>query len=499
MDKQATNLYRSTVSGDKGVGIKGWLSGPRRPEPKNETVILEPLDKHRIAVLPMSNISPDPADEYFADGMTEEMILTVSKIEGLEVISRTSIMQYKKNTKPVKEVGQALSVGTLLEGSVRKAGNKLRVTVQLIDTTRDKHLWSNRYDRDIQDVFAIQTDIAEKVADALKLELLGEKREEIRSRTPDNPEVYSLYLKGRFYWNERNTESVKKAKQYFESAIAKDPRFALPYVGLADCLIIEIDQGQVDEKEASVKARSLLDSALKINNRLAEAHASLANLLDRDWKWAAAEAEYRKAIELDPNYATAHHWYHLHLSFIGREEESLNELKVALRLDPISPILIMNLGLRLAETGHIEEGIDQLKRTLEIEPDFSLANSQLGNLYITQSKFEEGIAQQQISLKSTHSPWPKAMIAYAHALSGDQMRAREILAELEESSKKGFVPIALLGVIHFALGDKEKAFTLIKRGFDERSAAIPYIKTFTVFKNIRADPRFMSLLDKITE
>ena len=475
------------------------MSGPRRPEPKNDTAALEALDKHRIAVLPMSNISPDPADEYFADGMTEEMILTVSKIEGLEVISRTSIMQYKKNSKPVKEVGQTLAVGTVLEGSVRKAGNKLRVTVKLIDVTKDKHLWSNSYDREIQDVFAIQTDIAESVADALKLQLLGEKRAEIKRRTPDNADAYSLYLKGRFYWNERNSESVKKAMQYFESAFAKEPRFALPYVGLADCYLVLMDQSLLDQKQACVKARSLLESALKIDNRLTEAHASMAYLLDVDWDWVAAETEYRKAIELDPNYAIAHHWYHLHLSFVGRNEESLQELKVALRLDPMSPVMNMNLGLRLAETSQLEKGIEQLKRTLAMEPGFNLIHAHLGNLYIGESRFQEGIAELQIANKTLGGTWSKATLAYAYALSGDPTRAQDLLIELEEASKTGFVPVALLGVVNFALGDKEKAFTLIKKGFEERSVALLYIKTFTIFKIIRADPRFKRLLDKISE
>lgn len=484
------------MSGEKGVGLKGWLSGPRKPGTADDTS-LQILDKHRIAVLPLSNVSPDPQDEYFADGMTDEFISTVSKIEGLEVISRTSIMHYKKNARLVKDVSQTLGVGSILEGSVRKAGNKLRVTVQLIDAVRDKHLWSNSYDREIKDVFAIQSDIAESVADALKLQLLGERRDEIKRRTADNADAYSLYLKGRFYWNERNSESLRRAAQYFESAIGKDPKFPLPYVGLADCYLVEMDQGISGSKEVADKMRSLLETALSLDARLAEAHASLGSLYDHTWNWAAATTEFRKALELNPNYALAHHWNGLHLQFIGRNEESIKELKVALRLDPISPILIMNFGMRLAESGRIEEGIAQLKRCLEIEPDFSVAHSQLGNLYVTQSKFAEGIAEHQLSLKTSRSPWPKAMMAYAYALSNNRTRAREILTELEEDSRKGFVPIALLGAVNFALGDKEKALSQIKKAFEERSPAIPYIRTFTIFKDLRADPRFMSVLDKM--
>ena len=484
------------MSGEKGVGLKGWLSGPRKAGTVEET-ILPVLDKHRIAVLPLSNVSPDPQDEYFADGMTDEFISTVSKIEGLEVISRTSIMHYKKNARLIKDVSQTLGVGSILEGSVRKAGNKLRVTVQLIDAVRDKHLWSNSYDREIQDVFAIQSDIAESVADALKLQLLGERRDELRKRTADNADAYSLYLKGRFFWNERNSESLRRAVQYFESAIGKDPKFALPYVGLADCYLIQVDQGSLGSKEVVEKIRSLLETALSIDSRLAEAHASLGSLHDHTWNWAAATTDFRKALDLNPNNATAHHWYGLHLQFIGRNAESLKELETALRLDPISPILVMNFGMRLAESGRIEEGISQLKRCLEIEPDFGVAHSQLGNLYITQSRFAEGIAEQRISLKMSRSPWPKAMMAYAYALSGDRTRAREILTELEQESKKSFVPIALLGVVNFAIGDKEKALAQIEKAFEERSSALPYVRTFTIFKDLRADSRFMSILDKM--
>ena len=485
------------MSGEKGVGLKGWLSGPGKPK-ADPQADLQTLDKHRIAVLPFSNVSPDPQDEYFADGMTDEFISTVSKIEGLEVISRTSIMHYKKNARLVKDVSQTLGVGSILEGSVRKAGNKLRVTVQLIDAVRDKHVWSNSYDREIRDIFAIQSDIAESVADALKLQLLGERRDEIKKRSADNADAYSLYLKGRFYWNERNPESVRKAIQYFESATGKDPKFALPYVGLADCYLVEMDQALRGDQDAIGKTRSLLDTALSIDGRLAEAHASMANLLDRDWNWAAATTEYTRALELNPNYAVARHWYSLHLFFIGRWEESLDEVRTALRLDPISPIVNMNYGLRLFQTGRVEDGIEQLKKTVVMEPGFGLAHGHLGQIYVTQSEFDKGIAELQIALRiMERNSWSRATIGYAYALRGDREKALGFLGELELSSRTSYVPDALLGVLNFALGDKEKAFALIKKGFDQRSSVLPYLRIFPLFKAIRDDPRFMNLLDKV--
>jgi TolB-like protein/Tfp pilus assembly protein PilF len=485
------------VSGEKGVGLKGWLSGPRRSGAGEEASV-QALDRHRIAVLPFSNVSPDPQDEYFADGMTDEFISTVSKIDGLEVISRTSIMHYKKNARLVKDVSQTLGVGSILEGSVRKAGNKLRVTVQLIDAVRDKHVWSNSYDREIRDIFAIQSDIAESVADALKLQLLGERRDEIRKRTADNADAYSLYLKGRFYWNERNPESVRKAIQYFESAVGKDPKFALPYVGLADCYLIEMDQALLDAKDAVGKTKSLLDTALGIDGRLAEAHASLGILHDQSWNWAAARTEHRRALELNRNYAMAHHWYSIHLSFTDRPEESLDEIRTALRLDPISPIVNMNYGLRLAESGSIQEGIVQLKKTLGLEPGFGLAHAHLGQVYVSQSEFDKGIYEMNIALELMQgNSWSRAMLGYAYALKGEREKAQGFLADLEMLRRTAYVPEALLGAVNFVLGDKEKAFSLIGQGIEQRSSVIPYMRIFPLFKIIREDPRFMTLLDKM--
>ena len=485
------------MSGEKGVGLKGWLSGPRKPGTA-EDATLQVLDKHRIAVLPLSNVSPDPQDEYFADGMTDEFISTVSKIEGLEVISRTSVMHFKKNARLVKDVSQTLGVGSILEGSVRKAGNKLRVSVQLIDAARDKHLWSNSYDREIRDIFAIQSDIAESVADALKLQLLGERREEIKKRTADNADAYSLYLKGRFYWNERTSESLRKAIQYFESAIGKDPKFALPYVGLADCYLVEMDQALLGTKDVADKMRSLLDTALSIDSKLAEAHATLGSLYDHLWLWDSATTELRKAVELNPNYAIAHHWYSLHLRFIGRTEESVDEVRKALRLDPISPIVNMNYGMRLLEAGKVEEAIAQLEKTVRMEPGFGLGHIHLGQAYVSQSEFDKGIREMEIGTRIMGDySWNLAMLGYAFALKGEPEKAKGFLHDLERSSGTIYVPDALVGAVSYALGDKEKAYRLIQKGIEQRSAVIPYIRIFPLFKAIRDDPRFMTLLDKM--
>ena len=455
-------------------------------------------DKTRVAILPLANIGHDPENEYFADGMTEELISTVSRLKGLAVTSRTSVMKYKNVAKAMPEVGRELGVGTVLEGSVRKGGSKVRVAVQLIEVQSDKHLWSQSYDREIQDIFAIQSDIAQNVASALELQLLAEERHDIQRKPTEDMEAYKMYLKGRFYWNERNPESVKKAMQYFEKAIASDSGFALAYVGLADCYLVLMDQAVLGPKEALPKAKSLLDKALEVNDRLAEAHASRANLLMDEWDWSAAEAEYKRAIELNPNYATAHQWYSILLSFTSRTEDAVEEVRVALRLDPVSPIVNVNLALRLIEAGRFEEGIEQFGRTLALEPNFGPAHAHLGGAYISRSQFHRGIAELQKAREMMgNQAWTIAFLSYAYGLMGDHKTAAALLRELEEISKTTFISNALLGIVHFALGDKERAFTLLTNAFEERSNVLPYIKVLSGFREIQADPRFGALLEKI--
>jgi adenylate cyclase len=449
-------------------------------------------------VLPFSNISSDPGDEYFADGMTEELISTVGKVGGLSVIARTSAVRYKSSGKSVSEIGQELNVGAVLEGSVRKAGNRLRINVQLIETMSQAHRWSESYDRDLSDVFAIQSDIARHVADALKLQLLTEDQDRIQKKTTESLGAYTLYLKGRFYWNERNANSVKKAIQYFEKAIVEDSEFALAYVGLADCYLVLVDQGILQLNDALAKTRTPIARALKINDTLAEAHTSLANLLMLEWRWEDAEKEFKRAIELNPNYSTAHHWYSLLLGFKSRREQALDEIRVALRLDPVSPIVNVNFALALAHTGHQEESLEQFKRTLTLEPNFGLGHAHLGGVYLSMSKYDEGIAELWKSTELMgNQPWPKALLGYGYALKGDRKRAQELLTELEEASKSTFVPSELIGTVHFALGEKEKALSYMERAFEERSAGLAYIRDFLVYREIRADPRFNALLDKV--
>jgi TolB-like protein/Flp pilus assembly protein TadD len=465
-------------------------------EKETETVLT--LNSHRIAVLPFVNMSPDPQDEFFADGLTEELIDRLCQVKGLEVIARTSVMGYKKKDTKAAEIGRELRAGALVEGSVRKAGNRIRVTAQLINANTEGHLWSSKYDRDFEDIFAVQTDIAEQVASALEVRLRPGEKKAIEQKRTENVEAYALYLKGKFYLNERNPESERKAIQYFEKAIAKDPGLTLAYVALADCYVILDDQGLIEPNEARAKARPLLDKALRMEEGSAEVHASLANFLMKAWDWPGAEAEFRHAIELNPGYPTAHHWYSILLAFLLRKEEALTEIKVALSLDPLSPIVNTNVGMRLAEAGRLEEGIAQLKKTLAIEPNFGLGHAHLGSLFIGMSKFEEATAEilKAIEIQRTQA-WPKSLLAYAYGISGEREKASRVLLELEEMSRTAYVPDVLFGTVYFALGEKEKAFSIMKRACEERSNALPYIRLFVAYDEIRADARFNDLLNNV--
>jgi adenylate cyclase len=340
-----------------------------------------PLDRTRIAVLPLANISPDPLDEYFTDGMTEELIYRLSKISELKVIAQTSVMRYKRTDKRVAEIGRELKVGTVLEGSVRKADSKLRITVQLIDVQSEEHLWSELYERQLEDVFAIQSDIAQRVAEALQVQLLAGEKGQLEKRTTRNLGAYTLYLTGRQLWNMRIEEGLRMAIEQFQQAIEIDPDYALAYAGLADSYSIMANWGFLPEQEGYPKAREAALKALQLDDKLAEAHASLGWIKwQYEHKVGEAEEEFKRAVELNPNYATAHHWYALLLQALGRHEEALTEIKRALDLDPLSPIINRAVGDILQLTGQFEAAKEQYQRTLEIAPDFAQPRLALGEI-----------------------------------------------------------------------------------------------------------------------
>ena len=453
------------------------------------------LDKRRIAVLPFTNISPDPADEYFADGMTEELISTMSRISGMKVIARTSIMGYKGGHKRVDEVARELGVGTVLEGSVRKAGNRIRITAQLIDSETSEHMCAESYDRELEDVFAIQTGVAENVSHALETQLLGEERERIEKKPTGDISAYTFYLKGRYYWNERNKESLEKSIKYFEEAIRRDNRFALAYAGMADCYAVLADYGYY-ATDAMSKAKELAVKALSIDDSLAEAHASLGSVLHQFWEWEKAETEYKRAIDLTPNYATAHHWYAYLLFRVGRIRDAAVEAKRALELDPLSPMInVVSTGPDYI-MGNYDQAIVGLRRTIEMAPDFPMAHYWLAHGLVEKGSLEDAVSEMRRAVELTHgATFARAGLAYALAKAGQKDEAIRIVGELTKGEE--YTDAADIAMVFAGLRQRETALDWLEKAYEMRSSGITNIGWVGWYREFHSDERFLRLVDRM--
>jgi adenylate cyclase len=459
------------------------------------------LDKKRIAVLPFANISPSPSDEYFSDGMTEELIATLSRIRNLGVIARTSVIRYKGLTKPVVEIGRELNVGTVLEGSVRVADKKLRITAQLIDAATEEHLWSETYDRNLEDAFAIQSEIAKRIAKALKIRVLRSETLRLDKKATGIPEAYSLYLQGRHSLNTRTEKSLKEAVRHFENSIKRDPRFALAYTGLADAytILASYSTEYIPPREAFPKAKTAAEKALSIDDQLAEAHASLGQVkFYYEWDWEDADAELKKALELNPGYAQAHQYYADFVKSFGRFDEALTEMKKAQTLDPLSFSIKTGIGHVLYLSRQYELAIDQYRRIVESDPLFVPARLWFGRPYMQKGMFKEAIEQSEEAVKLTRgSIVSLATLGQAYASAGKQDEARKILDRMLERSKKQYVPSYWIALVHMSMGNKDEAFAWLERAYHERSSWLVWANVEPRFDSLRADPRFISLLTRI--
>src|SRR2546425_2216794 len=392
---------------------------------------IEVLEPRRVAALPLAILSSDQQDEYFADGLTEEIINTLSSIPGLRVIARTSVMKYKQVNRSVGEIGRELNVGTVLEGSVRKAGGRLRITIQLIDVGSEAPIWAQKYDRELEDVFKIQTDIAERVAEALKVQLLRENKTLIQQKAPEDIEAYVLYLRGRYYWSRRTKEDLEKAIAYFGEAIQKDPNYALAHAGMADCYTLMGRHLYLPAKEAFEKARDYANRALELNDNLAEAHTALAAvLMNYDWDWNQAEEQFKHAIQLNPNYATAHYWNSVLLQTRGRLQESVTAVKKAQVLDPLSPIIGMGVVQAFLFLEQYGKGIDECRKYLEMNPSFVVAHDFLIHLQVQKGLFEEAEREaRRLVNVSERRAEAMAHVAYVYAASGKTEEAKKLFEE----------------------------------------------------------------------
>ncbi len=456
------------------------------------------LDTRRVAVLPLKNMSPDPNDEYFADGMTEELITALSSVRELTVIARTSVMQYKTATKRVADIGKELGVGSVVEGSIRKAGPKVRITVQLIDVKNEGHLWAQNYDKQLDDVFTVQSEVAGKVAEALEVRLVESERRRLERGSTRNPQAQNLYLKGMFYWNKRTPEALRTAVALFEQSIGVDPGFAMGYAGIAQAYNIMASNFYEDPAVVYPKAKEYALKALSLDDDLAEAHAVLAAVsvgFERDLD--RAEAEFKRAIELNPNYPTAHQWYAQLMGFENRSEESWSEINRALELSPLSLIINSNIADGHYYRKEFDQGIAQAKRVIDMDPNFSTAYPTLIENYIGASMKSEAIQAAERYADLVSPVEGKVMYAYVYAHLGMKEESRKLLSEIEPVYKGEKLNPSFIAFIHFLLGEGDEGFEWLEKAYQSYDRYILLIGIERWMEPFRSDPRYLGMLKKM--
>jgi len=452
-----------------------------------------------LAVLPLESLSSDASQDYFADGMTDELISDLGQISALRVISRTSVMAYKHARKPLPQIARELNVDAVVEGTVLRSGDQVRITAQLIEASSDKHLWSQSYQGELRDTLALQSKVARAIAEQIRINLNPQEQAALKKVKVVNPEAYESYLKGRYFWNKRTADGLKVALAYFNQAIDEDPKYAPAYSGLADtyALLGDWQYSVMTPKEALPKAKAAAIKALELDSTLGEAHNSLAFCLDGfDWDLDSGGKEFRRAIELNPGYATAHHWYAWHLSLLGRHEEAIAEMRKAENLDPLSLIINADLSELLVLAHFYDESMHQSRKTIEMDPNFALAHNQLGQAYLQKQMHEEAIAELLKAVQlSGGSPTCIANLARAYAASGKRGEAVKLLSDLEKRSNPSYSHASEIAVIYAALGDTDQAMKWLEKGYEERFN--PGVLLRPGFDPLRSDPRFEDLLRRI--
>jgi TolB-like protein/DNA-binding winged helix-turn-helix (wHTH) protein/Flp pilus assembly protein TadD len=452
-----------------------------------------------LAVLPLENLSGDARQDYFSDGMTDELITELGQIRDLRVISRTSIMTFKGSRKPLPEIARDLNVDAVVEGTVLRSGNQVRITAQLILATADRHLWAKSYEGDFRDAFALQSQIARSIASEIRIELTPHEKAVLEPKKHVNVEAYEAYLKGRYFWNKRTADGLKMAVDYFNQTTGKDPNFAAAYAGLADtyALLGDWEYGVLAPKEAYPRAKAAAIKALELDNTLGEAHISLAFCLDNfDWDWESAGREFRRGIELNPGYATGHHWYAWHLTALGRNDAAVAEIQKAESLDPLSLIISADLAEELLVAHRFNEAIEQSRKTVNLDPFFGLAHFVLGQALTQQHLYKEAIAELQKAIElSPGNTAVKANLAYAYAVSGMKGEAVKMLNDLKNRSSHAFSNAPEIAVIYVGLGQKDQAMAWLEKAYVERFN--PAVLMRPCFDPLRSDPRFQDLLGRI--
>ncbi|MFH1864571.1 MAG: tetratricopeptide repeat protein, partial [Candidatus Eisenbacteria bacterium] len=444
-----------------------------------------------VAVLPFANLSADPEQEYFCDGMAEEIINSLAQLEGMRVVARTSSFAFKGKNEDVREMGRQLGVETLLEGSVRRAGNRLRVMTQLVNVSDGCHLWSERFDREMEDVFAIQDEISLAVTDALKVRLLGDDKAKVVKRHTENFEAYKAYMKGRYHWFIRSSEDIDKAIGYLKEAVAIDPEYALAYAGLADCYGVLPLYRPVAPEDVYPKAKNAALKALELDDSLAEAHAALSCILENyDWDWAGAERETRRAIALNPGYATAHQWKAEGLITRGRFDEAVEAMNKARELDPLSLFMNARVGMAFYYARRYDEAKAILDTTLEVDPSFGQARYFLSLVYSMEERYEEAIAMLP---EESFRAW----VAILHAWNGDVDKAHAVMDDVLSRGSEGYDWPSVRAGFHFALGDLDACFEWMGRAVEEKDPRLLNMIRSPKTAPLRADPRFNVILERM--
>ena len=468
---------------------------------KNEAALSAPAKKTRrsVAVLPLLNLSADPTQTFFADGMTDELTTDLAQFADLRVISRTSAMHYRDASKTAPQIGKELGVDALVEGSVERVGDRVRIRAQLIDCATDRHLWAQSYDRDMRDVLSMQTEAAKEIAEQVRGSVSPlQPTARTANPQPVDPEAYEAYLKGRYFWNKRTQDGLNKSIEYFGEAIAKDPSFAAAYAGLADAYSL-LGSDVLPADVANSKARAAASKAIELDPNIAEGHAALALVeFYYDWNWKQSEQEFRRAIELNPNYATAHQWYGYYLSAMLRFPEAVEQAETAQQIDPLSLSINATLASRYRHAGRIDEALQLDQRTLEMDPNFIPAHFSLAAVYEKQGSWQQAIDEYKKVIElSPEDPAGLAAIGYIYARTGQKADAHKIIGQLTEISKKHYVSSFEFATVFAGLMDANSSMMWLEKAYEKRESQMPFLQSDDRFDSLHSDPRYQSLVRRL--
>jgi TolB-like protein len=480
-------LYDKILAGK----LQPAANADQREEPVEKVISL-------LAILPLVNASADAGVEYFSDGITESLINNLSQLRQLRVMAHSTVFRYKGQDIDPQQVGSELKVHAVLTGRVLQRGDRLSIRVELVDVRDGARLWGEHYDRSLADIFAVQEEIAREIYEKLRLKLTGEEKQRIIKRPTENNLAYHAYLKGRYCWNKRTNEWLEKGMVHFHQAIELDPNYAAAYAGLSDSYTLLVIHEALSPSDGFSKAKATAAMALRIDESLAEAHASLAHAMLHNWEWTSAEKEFKKAIEINPAYPSAHHWYSEYWEATGHLDRAIAEAKIAQEHDPLSLIINAHLADLLYFARSYEESVQQAMKTLDFDQNFPSPHQNLAKAYTEMGMYEEALSELQIALKlrgdSRECAW---LMGHIYARSGKIDEAREVLDQLIEQSKKRYVSPCGFAFIHAALAEKDRAFTWLEKAFEQHCAELFDLKVEPKYDSLRSDARFRSLLQRI--